>query len=367
MQIIAESAFTPASQSNWRPDRAFLERLRAAYRTAWSGYQQPADSIWAIIGDRRAAIHEALIGDDLERLADILANPADSELYHGIDTLSAVSMVGLRDSGKGSREIVSQTIRDHLGALAQTIGACRHYNPENPRQASKTADAVLDEIERVIRAPIKLPNPFPDEYGLETSRGLLAYKIPMALYQAHRLREILRLVKGNRVLEIGAGMGRTAYHAWLMGIHDYTTIDLPMGIVAQACFLAPALGEEAIHLPGESPAGGRIRLLAATGGGIERPERFDVVLNANSLTEMTHAQATAYFQFARRYCRAFLSVNHEANVFTVREIAAQCGCDSVSRSLSAIRIGYVDETFLFENQGLLARMLKRAVAPRDRQ
>jgi hypothetical protein len=63
-----------------------------------------------------------------------------------------------------------------------------------------------------------------------------------------------------RLLEIGGGLGRTAYYAWQFGLRDYTLIDIPITAVAQANFLGRVLGERAIQLYGETGQCG-IRIL----------------------------------------------------------------------------------------------------------
>jgi hypothetical protein len=40
-------------------------------------------------------------------------------------------------------------------------------------------------------------------------------------------------VRGNRCLEIGAGVGRTAYYAHWLGMQDYTIVDLPTALIGQ--------------------------------------------------------------------------------------------------------------------------------------
>ncbi len=55
-----------------------------------------------------------------------------------------------------------------------------------------------------------------------------------------------------RALEIGGGLGHTAYYAWRSSVTHYSTVDLPMTAVAQAGFLGRALGCDAISLFGEN-------------------------------------------------------------------------------------------------------------------
>jgi hypothetical protein len=127
---------------------------------------------------------------------------------------------------------------------------------------------------------IQFPNPFVGEVGIETSSGVASYRAIQALYQSHRLRQEMQGIKRQRVIEIGPGMGRTAFYARAAGITDYTTVDLPLGVVSQACFLGAVLGSEGVWLIGDPPglASGRIRLLPNVPKYFEN-ERFGVALN----------------------------------------------------------------------------------------
>ena len=111
-----------------------------------------------------------------------------------------------------------------------------------------------------------------------------------AAYQIDRVQQIDSTAR--TIVEIGPGMGRAAYHGHLAGL-DYTTVDLPLGIVAQACFLGRALAPDALWFAGEDqiPQDGRIKLLYGT------PDRnFDMALNVDSITEMPHSIAFDYFR-----------------------------------------------------------------------
>ena len=121
---------------------------------------------------------------------------------------------------------------------------------------------------------------------------------------------MLRSRGGYSILEIGAGMGRTALYAREWGLGQYTIVDLPMSNVAQAVFLGAVVGEDAICLTGENRPGIRIftpKWLFAT------DDRFDIVLNTDSLSEMPHETATRYAQIAMDRAGKLLSINHEAN------------------------------------------------------
>lgn len=117
-------------------------------------------------------------------------------------------------------------------------------------------------------------------------------------------------------------MGRVCYHLYRSGSTDCTTIDLPLGIVAQACFLGRALGPDALWFAGEDKgtAAGRIKLLFA------RPDqRYGLAMNVDSITEMPEAEAFRYVQWLGTHASLFLSINHGENRFTVAELMAFTG------------------------------------------
>ena len=173
----------------------------------------------------------------------------------------------------------------------------------------------IDELCR-SRPPQQIDGSIVDHL-LANHRGTLA------AYQVHRVLELLDVRQGASLIEIGPGMGRVTYHAFRAGL-DCSTIDLPLGVVAQACFLGQALGPGALWFYGEDEhlARGRIKLLF-TGG---KPEqRFDVALNTNSITEMSFQGAFDCLYWLADHAQIFISINHEKNVFTLAEVATFAG------------------------------------------
>ena len=154
------------------------------------------------------------------------------------------------------------------------------------------------------------------------------------------------------MLEIGAGMGRTAYYARRLGITDYTMVDLPLGNVAQAAFLGRVLGSDAIWLPGDSSTqkAGRIRIYPPSWLA-NSDEEFGVALNADSTTEMDTEQAMGYFCEMARRVAVFLSINHEGYSLQVRDLPSKCEIDTrVLRYPYWLRKGYVEEIYRFDTQ-----------------
>jgi hypothetical protein len=176
-----------------------------------------------------------------------------------------------------------------------------------------------------------------------------------AAYQIRRLHELNPAARS--VVEIGPGMGRAAYYGHLAGM-DYTTIDLPLGIVAQACFLGQALGPDALWFSGEDnlPSDGRIKLLYSA-----PDRRFDLALNVDSITEMPAAVAFYYFRWAAAHTSCLLSINHEGNLFTVAELAAFSAPNkAVTRRPCPAWDGYTEEVLLLNGPGFAPRGLHLA-------
>ena len=201
-------------------------------------------------------------------------------------------------------------------------------------RASAPIDDYLAAIDERIGMKIDFPNFYPHEKGVRSRRGIISYRPLQAIYQAYRLKTL----GAAKVMEIGAGLGRTAYYAHRMGIRDYTIVDIPLSNVAQAHFLSRALGTKEVNLPGEDRAPIRVlgpSFIACT------DERFDVVLNVDSLSEMDPEVAAGYVAFARKSADTLVSINRE---WADRPRTADLLKDaSVLRMPYWMRDGYVEE------------------------
>jgi hypothetical protein len=333
---------------------AFLDRVKRVYRSASEGVSGLSGSIWGQINELQKPVHAALLADDNEALRSIFANPVASDLFYGVDNL-ACSIAEQWKSNAGAAQYAALSSRADIARLAEAHGARRVWLPTGGEHsmAEKVDPATFDfekafeDLESIFGWRFEFPNPFEGEYGLETSRGLVSYRAVQAIYQAQRIREELAHTDKKGVLEIGPGMGRTAYYARLAGLRDYTTADLPIGIVAQACFLGATLGPDALWMQGESAGmgGGRIRLYSGSSlASIRRT--FGVVLNVDSITEMESGSALTFFRWIESHCETFLSINHEANSVLVAQMARDIFPRSYRhRNPYWMREGYVEEVF----------------------
>lgn len=309
-------------------DGNLLARVKRAYRLALVKHGD-AGSVWSPIDARRADIHAALLSNTDHELHAVFEDPLSTDLYYGVDDLCR-TIRGAHLEEEQVRKRLNSDMRILFSYVAGRLG-------------------IIDDIERVLTTfdsllhqRVNFPTPFRGEWGIPTTRGLASYRALAALYQTSRL--ISLVPKGKSVVEIGPGMGRTAYYAYRAGLTDYTTIDLPLGVVAQACFLGATLGPEKIWLEGddEQLAEQRIKLLTA------KPARgFDIALNVDSLPEMSPSITADYIGWIARHAKSFLSINHERNAHNVADIArVVLKFDRKVRSQYPINPIYFEDAFM---------------------
>lgn len=330
-------------------DRRLTERLLEAYRLADAEGQAKGASMWTdFFRELHGELHETFMRGDAAAAQAILRDPGKTNLFYGFDSLSR-DLLRFASSERW-REANALAIADSILRLAEMAGARRHPNAEalaNGYGKPEEIDAGdwLEPIEAALGATLSFPTPFPDEHGLVTRRGVVSYRPVQAIYQAMRIRQMTAGIADPAVLEIGGGLGRTAFYARALGVSDYTIVDLPMTSLAQGSYLGRVLGEDEVALLGETDgeASRRVKLLspAAFHAG---SRRYDLIVNCDSLTEMSHEAAAAYVDAVLARADAFLSINHEFNPFTVRELLAERRLPGpVTRLPYFMRNGYVEE------------------------
>jgi hypothetical protein len=330
-------------------DKELIKRIITAYQRA--NQADLGKSMWTFFFTKyHQPIHQALINGDEKTVTEILRKPETSDLFYGFDVLTKSYHGVFRK--KRAREAYAKACLDGLVRFAESVGAVSMDNPTyefKKRTFWKTED-VLAQLDKVC-IPFSMPNPFANEHGVGSSRGVIAYRVPQALYQAWRIKQLLDGIQNPRVLEIGAGLGRTAFYAHELGIKDYTIVDLPITMVAQAYFLGRTLGEENICLDGEQSDDDQDRVkIVAPETFFAESKTYDLVLNVDSLTEMNFSVAQAYWEKIKISTNIFLSINHEANKFRVRDLLVEdLNSLNVQRGLYCMRQGYVEELIQIHN------------------
>ena len=335
LHLLKSTAVTP-QQSVEDDHGALVERIIAAYEQS-VGVTQQSDSFWDnAFFNRKREIHDALMAKDRLVLAEMLRDPGRTDLFYGFENLARSLAHGANYGGRN--------VHLDLMLLSEALGVERSRNPEYGEPTSlPDVESLLERLDDTLGFSLQFPNPFAGEVGLATSRGVASYRAVQAIFQAWRIVELVDAQPGARVLEIGAGLGRTAYYATQFGVSDYTIVDIPLSNVAQATFLGRALGTDAIRLFGEDGSGVRILPPPAF---LEGDDSYDLVVNVDSLTELAPDVARSYAEAIKARAALFLSMNHEYQAFTVRELFNQIGLTAASRAPYWMRRGYVEEVFL---------------------
>jgi hypothetical protein len=305
-------------------------------------------SMWQMFFNyRHKDIHNAFITGHFDRCAHILRHPKDSDLFYGFDHLNATQIhiepLSLFDFG-----IINL---DLLVRFAEAISAIKLDNPEmyeNHAKRKWNASTVLSTIENKLGREILFPNPYIDEIGIWTPHGVASTRAIWALYQAYLINEHLKGIENPKVLEIGAGLGRTAYFARIFDIKDYTIIDIPISNLSQSYFLGKVLGDDQVSLLGEAGEKNKIKILTPDQFLNDKDQYYDLIINVDSLTEMASENMQAYMNKISQSTPLFISVNHEGNPHTVDDFALQChNLKSHERKPYWMRLGYVEEIFKF--------------------
>ncbi|MBX7229028.1 MAG: putative sugar O-methyltransferase [Burkholderiaceae bacterium] len=172
---------------------------------------------------------------------------------------------------------------------------------------------------------------------------MAGYRAIHALWQAWRIQSQLSDPPSSHALEIGAGLGRTAYYAKKFNIGSYAIVDIPFTAISSAHFLMTMFGPHEMHLFGEPKNNASIQIMPPQAF-FESHERFDLIVNFDSFTEIDRTMASLYWKHIFKLSEIFLSINHEVNPFRVADFYT--GHDKqykVERFPCWLRKGYVEE------------------------
>jgi hypothetical protein len=321
-----------------------VDRLVNSYKRRTA--EVPSDKWQEIYAAHHADIHQAMERGDKRAITAMLRDPASNDLMFGFDgiTRSLISAKRVEE-----RNLARQTL-DNLVRLAEAMGVRRMENPEEYRWSPDIirVEDVLPAIEKAVGFELLVPNPFPSEPGLETPRGIMTYRVPQAIYQAWRLSQLLKEKPNPKVLEIGPGLGRTALYARQFGITDYTLVDIPISSLAQGYFLGRVFDGDAVSLDGENGARKDQIKIISPETYFASNERYDLVLNADSLTEIGYDLASKYWRSAEERCEIGLSINHEQNATTIAQLIQEGPQpQGYNRYPYWLRRGYVEEVVHF--------------------
>jgi hypothetical protein len=298
----------------------------------------------------------ALEAGDPRRLARLLAGMFEEPFLYGISS----AQLG-RDAG--CAPFIRMKTVEELLALAESLGLVRTETPEQGvlgYALSEGLPKIVMQLEEHLKISLNFPN-IGAAYGLKLGDALITPEAPEHVYVASRIRDVIRQRFGDenvqlRIAEIGAGFGGTAY--WLnklnpRSIQNYTIIDLPLMNACQSYFLGKAFGEGAVRLYGEAEPRGPFSIIPPQAKS-QVSETFHVLLNENSMPEMSESVVTDYLTWARtQVSDVFYSYNQEAyspvdgvpQTWVPKILEKIGGYRRLSRNYSWVRRGYVEEIY----------------------
>jgi hypothetical protein len=329
------------------------ERAIAAFARA------PADvaagPVWdALLAGPQNRLARWLAHGEAEPLAADLAALGRSEAAQGFFGGAGQHRRCAGDSAYA--QLLAVWTRDKLLSLAEAVGAVRLELPENGAWGETVAIPAAElfaAIEARLGCDLTPPDHVGSFLGIDAGGRVLQMRALEAIYAAWRLKQIADAHGFGRVCEIGAGAGLTAYYAALLGIGDYTIIDLPTMNAVQAYMLAGSRVGDRVSLNGED-RGGTIRVLPHSAFAALAPGSIDILYNQDSLPEIERAAAFAYLADARRIgVPLLLSINQEAHLPTadgpqtsVPELIGEAGgFILLSRHRHWLRQGYVEALY----------------------
>jgi hypothetical protein len=301
-------------------------------------------AIWRRIAERHAAIHDALMRRDHGAVTAILRKPNTNYLFFGYEYFYRDGPIW----GPAAVQDCADRSQDALVRLAEALGLLSVENPEGNvfwgTNVHLPTGEIVERIKQRLGIELAIQPVQGGFTGLAVGDRLLNDRMLHGAYYAHRVRQLVARRTTPQILEIGAGLGYSAYYAHQMGLRDYTIVDLPMTNVAQAYFLGRMLGPDRVVLEGESETGAaRDTIKIRTPSLLTDPHSFDLVLNADSLTEVGAKLAFEYVKRIFEMSDTLLSVNHEANEYCVAELFDGKDDVEVERFPFWLRNGYVEE------------------------
>jgi hypothetical protein len=347
-------------------DKLLTVRLIEAYKKASTDeievLKVSKDDLWDRLKQgTHAYFVELLREENIDALAVHLCNMARSGITEGL--VQGENEYRKIISDRQYRQYLSISHADMLVSLAEAIGV---MPCENPAQGTfginifSDLDQIIEKIEQCMKINIIPPDIEGGLLKLNTKKGSMNCRDISAVYTAWRIKEILRGQSMPAICEIGAGIGKVAYYAKLLGINYYTIIDLPHVNVLQGFYLIKSLPSANIVLYGEGATEKEdaIHVLPYWSFDRKAAESFDLTLNQDSFPEINGEIVLNYLkQMKRNTKKYFLSINQESqgvvwfsNFKQKQNVVAELvgeiqGFERISRAPFWLRKGYVEEVF----------------------
>jgi len=307
------------------------------------------DSTWLKIFNNFHKNIIEIVQNDKSKIEDILDNPSKYNIFYGFDNNCEFNYKNPRHIDYYEND---KLVIDKILNFAEFLGILRHNNPEKYRIILQrpSLDFLISEIEKKINIELKFENVFPGEKGVKTHKGIISNREIQAIYQAYQIKEICKRNNYKRVLEIGGGLGRTAYYCYKFGIKDFTIVDLLIPRVCQLNYLSRVLNEKSIlnerQIKKKDDFENKIKIVSPNYLFNNR-HKYDLVFNSDSFTEIDSLYQGKYVDFISQNTKYFFSINHESNKSKVSDLFSKIKINELNKNLYWLRRGYLEEHFKF--------------------
>tara|TARA_Y100001935_G_C17290730_1_gene503147 strand:+ start:646 stop:1773 length:1128 start_codon:yes stop_codon:yes gene_type:complete len=307
------------------------------------------DSSWLKIFNNFHKNIIEIIQKDNSKIEDILDNPSKYNLFYGFDNNCEFNERNRRYIDYFEND---ELVIDKILNFAEFLGILRHNNPEQYRIIFEkpNLDVLISKIERKINLELEFKNVFPGEKGVQTQKGIISSREIQAIYQAYQINEISKKNNFKSILEIGGGLGRTAYYCYKFGIKDLTIVDLLIPQVCQLNYLSRVLNEETIlnekQIKEMDGLEDKIKIISPNYL-FNNEEKYDLVFNSDSFTEIDTLSQVKYVNFISEKTKYFYSINHECNKNKVSDLFSKKKINEFKKNLYWLRKGYLEEHFKF--------------------
>lgn len=309
----------------------------------------PDSSLWSVIYNTYHKKFLDTAKNDIAKLENILDNPSKYNIFYGFDNNCEVLLNKPRYIDHFENNIF---VIDKILNLAEFLGILRHNNPEQFRLKFKKPDLdfIIEEIEKKLCIELKFDCVFPGEEGIKTKKGIISNREIQAIYQAYKIKKIFDKNNYNNILEIGGGLGRTAYYCNKFGIKNYTIVDLLIPRICQLNYLSRVINERDIISEKEIIKfinyENKIKIISPNYL-FNNEISFDLVFNSDSLTEIDDENQKKYVNLIKDSTKYFYSINHESNKNKVTDLFSNIKTKYHDKNLYWMRKGYLEEHFIF--------------------
>lgn len=333
---LIEIGWGPATQEK---DEVLLNRLCDYFALRME--KEPmflSDTMWEGNVQRQKDVIQLLQDRDIDGLHDNLKNLFSSSITHGTtqgkdytESLQALDETSLkRDHGL--------YVYDKLLDVMEYAGIITAYSPEEYFWVKDfnvfhtTAEFHLEVLMNTYKLDLNPPKNQGMLFGLDTKFGVYSIKDIHAIGLALMLRDKFKEHDPStlKICEIGGGAGQFAYYMHKLGFTDYTIVDIPTVSVSQMYYLGTNIGLDKVkHLSPDEFDG-----------------KYDIVINVDSMPEMSEQSARTYINTIAANSKYFLSINQERLKFTVNNLCSEKNMYRLSRNPFWFRKGYLIEEFM---------------------